>query len=380
MKKIVPGVVLSIVILQGCATATVSQQNTAAPTQEVSTASLAITQSSSQAEADYPRLYPDCSGQNNSMDMFWQPGDFQIVVDAQHVDYANVKLYKTDEQTMKKNLTIGAMARCDLVSEDKLGSKPFLTGKLKISSQGDTKNPSHSYFMLEGIQAPGVYYLAMSIDGVEGSSSGLFLNVTDSEKNYANRQKVPHYDLPQFVSKKFGFGFDYPAKAFDPATNKMVNVEVYERDNQVVVARTGLNTDADFAVNTHDMPGYKGMAFLNSNPSWVMNVAQNVKTEADLQKIVQARYGEACTFSLFTSPVGKNVMEISQISDGLGPDENTKCWPNWKYYFYWNQATGVAVYWDGGQEAQFWKGTATGGQEGAEAYDETMVQSFHFND
>jgi len=323
------------------------------------------------------QIYPDCP--QNSIDVAWQQGFLSVGVIAQNVDVANVKLYKTDAQTMKKNEVLGGMARCELVSEEKLGSKPILNGKFKIifPSLSDLHegNLQIGGIALNGIQKPGIYYVALSFDGDGAYNSGIFLNVTDSAQNYAHRYIAPSYKLQHFVSRKSGFSFDYPASSFDPSTNKQVSLQVYERDHQVVLARKGLKSEADFALEDHGIPESKGMSFLKNYPSWVMNVATDVKTEADLQKVVKSRYGDACSYSYYSVPIGKDVIRVDQISDGLSPDQNTQCWGNWQYYFYWNRAAGVAVYWDDGQEPQFWLSQ----NSNSGSYDETMAESFRFN-
>lgn len=192
----------------------------------------------------------------------------------------------------------------------------------------------------------------------------------------ADFDQQPHYELRHYENKKYGFSFDYPEKpVYDAVSGKNVIVQVYERGNQVIIAKVGLKTDADFAVNKGIVKDYRGPQFLEKSPSWIFTVNENVVTEKDIEKVAQTAYGTTCNqFPMQQAPVGKTVMAVGPLSDGLAPEQGSKCWLNYLYDFFWNKEKGVVVYWDQGQKPQFWVDKSMKG-----AYDLQMKQSFKFD-
>jgi len=98
-----------------------------------------------------------------------------------------------------------------------------------------------------------------------------------------------------------------------------------------------------------------------------------VDSDEDLLEIVHDVYGEACGLGEIMPVEGSEYSRVSVASDGL-PMEETECFMNYAYYFYYHAGLGQAITWPFGQAYSFYADVSYM----EEPYDETMIESFNF--
>jgi len=106
--------------------------------------------------------------------------------------------------------------------------------------------------------------------------------------------------------------------------------------------------------------------------SWEIT-SRHVESEEDLVAIVHDVYGEACGLGEIVPVEGTDYSRVGVASDGL-PMEETECFMNYMYYFYYHAGFERAVTWPFGQAYSFYSDV----NYMEEPYDMQMLESFDF--
>ena len=200
-----------------------------------------------------------------------------------------------------------------------------------------------------------------------------YINRDTAEKITGNN---PDSSWQAYRNEGLGFEIKYPKEVFDWESEcrpenlregNAVPVKIFEDDNAIYID----NEYSYRGKDDHCEIKYKDLQEVRENITWGIRVL-NIPSEDSLNEFIKNNFGRGCYVAEKVPLDQEEVFMINVTGDdGVGLD--TDCPINYAFVLNYFPEKNQAVYWELGQEQNFW-----GDQNGNITYDREMVESFRF--